>query len=271
MNYFIFTRMHLRTAYRDLTDAYMEYRTRLFELTAYPALLNQTDQRFRHVLVTSADLPRKWRDRLKKYGRSEVLEVDQTALLPGQAVKHFIEANASAGGCISANLDSDDMLPRKWVAQCYGAAKQHKSGRAHIYSLKTCVYSAQRGGVMHLLPYGPPTFAVSEREDFGGLWSVTHKQIGEICSHDLGGIDAPVLMLAHQANMCTGPSFGEKREAGEITYTAKEMRRIYGVDKGAIDEALAMDLHKEFVEREKVLREKYEAVRDAEKEKGNQA
>ena len=82
----------------------MAERFDLFERVCIPSLRNQTDSAFRHVVVTSDLMPKRYMDRLKAIDGIEVRAIG----------KHDDILGPTTG--ITARLDDDDALGRDYVA-----------------------------------------------------------------------------------------------------------------------------------------------------------
>lgn len=136
MNHYIITRLNADLwfnskkygkFYNNKTECSMNYACDLFELSCYQSVINQLDQNFKWIIITSPNLPDKIKSRMLKYERCDFLlpitQHEDSLKYKHCDYKGFVDPiqkwlinNNITGTLITTLLDSDDMLPKDYIS-----------------------------------------------------------------------------------------------------------------------------------------------------------
>jgi len=251
---FIITRLNLKmTDYRPLTDEYVKYRLKLYEISTKKSVYNQTDRNCTHIVFSDISLS----EEMKEYTRrvcNQVQFIEYNKEWSNKYVSEYLQKITPDGEMLTTiNIDSDDLLHKDFVKEVNHRVNNYVPEKFPVlmFTQHHYLYSTKRG-----LDVIKPTF-INESMSFSEItkpyktvWKRGHANMKEEANKIVKIENTPICMIVNNSNYCSR-YFESWRTFQNVKV---DLNKLYGVDKEELDDFLSSKLSEEFVQEEERIR-----------------
>lgn len=251
---FIITRLNLKmTDYRPLTDEYVKYRLKLYEISTKKSVYNQTDRNCTHIVFSDISLS----EEMKEYTRrvcNQVQFIEYNKEWSNKYISEYLKNTIPDGDMLTTiNIDSDDLIHKDFVKEVNKRILNFNQNKFPVlmFTQHHYLYSTNRGLDIIKPPFINESMSFSEiTKPYKTCWCRGHANMKEEAKTLVKIENTPICMIVNNSNYCS--RYFEPFKPTNIQNI--NMKKLYGVDMNEITEFLNRKLPEQFIEEEEKIR-----------------